>query len=1141
MTTLARILVVTSVFLACGQREDASQQPAEPSADSPPAVVGWAAQVSTLTGTPQVLEGRKAGTAGFSPLAVGDRLSPGSHVRTGPATTALLEFAEGRVWLNHSTEVHLPDDSPGLSIVAGQMVIEHRGEGQGPAPRVVTPTGAVTLTGTKLVVLADERESSVVISQGGVAVAGGTGELHAYAGEEVRLPHSGAARILSAVDLGESFGWVEREAATGTEVQVSRGLGKLVGKSPGGERERPLELSRHKVSVRIQGNVAYTEITEVFANPTGETLEGLYRFPLPGDAQISRLALKVGDRMMEGEFLETRRAERIWRTIIDQWRDPAMLKWKHGNQFELRIFPIEPRSSRLITIGYTQKLRPTGDGYRYVYPMPRDDTGMARAGRFEFEAEVHGEHGTPNVQVMGYPASVSSLADGETGAGQTKVSYRQDDFWARGDLALRFAHAKPRELTTWAYQGREADGFVAFSLRPRLPRSVDNHGRDFVLVLDTSYSRHGLAMALQQALAPRLVAEMDPLDRVVVIACATTCAPVGQAGFAPAREATAAAVSADVAKLSARGSSYTLEAVRVAAELLRRRDDQRRQAHIIYLTDGISSAGELRPGQLTTAVADTLAASRARLGLVDLGGDTDEAVLEALARGGRGAVIRLDPAMSLTGHALRILGYHYGAVLANPSVQLPAGLERVHPVSFGSLAAGEELTVVARVNGRIQGSVALTGTLGGQPFETSWPVDVAPADHAGNGFVPRLWASLAIRDLELDAGANRKEIVRLSKRYGVLSRFTTLLALESREMMKEFNVGRRKRDDWRGRNAPTESSTEDAGGDRSAPVAKTASKRSKPKKKLSRSFDDDLDVLLGGGGGGGWGRSHGRRWRREVVHKLRAPEVYPTTWEQKNAERRREQFLAETDNRSKRMRSIRAHLRAGQPDAALAETRRWLQINPFDPEAVVQEAQILAYNGQAADALQRLESALDAAPRGRWLQERVRLAYQANGNDALACAHAVANQALAKKPAKDAPKNLACPLATDMANWFGAAPLERLSEPAGELKGKLRVAITWEGAGDIDIQLIEPSGRVLSWLSQRQRLHVSGVRGGNAEQLALPSLRNGTYKVRLVRVSGDASLQVQGTVFLGRKKLQIDVSVADEPVFVAEAVQSTGW
>ena len=101
-------------------------------------------------------------------------------------------------------------------------------------------------------------------------------------------------------------------------MRVGSGLGELRARKPGstGELDQAVRLTKHDVKVRISGQVARTEIDETFTNDTGDVLEGIYRFPMPPDAQIERLALEVDGRLEEGAFVDKDRAAAIWRGVI---------------------------------------------------------------------------------------------------------------------------------------------------------------------------------------------------------------------------------------------------------------------------------------------------------------------------------------------------------------------------------------------------------------------------------------------------------------------------------------------------------------------------------------------------------------------------------------------------------------------------------------------------------------------------------------------------------------------------------------------------------------------------------------------------------------------------------------------------------
>lgn len=48
----------------------------------------------------------------------------------------------------------------------------------------------------------------------------------------------------------------------------------------------PLEVSRHRVGVRIDNQIATTSVDEEFYNPNNQRLEGTYLFPVPKDARL---------------------------------------------------------------------------------------------------------------------------------------------------------------------------------------------------------------------------------------------------------------------------------------------------------------------------------------------------------------------------------------------------------------------------------------------------------------------------------------------------------------------------------------------------------------------------------------------------------------------------------------------------------------------------------------------------------------------------------------------------------------------------------------------------------------------------------------------------------------------------------------
>ena len=791
------------------------------------------------------LELRAPGASAFAEATAGTQFTPGATLRTDGRTRARLDLTEGTtIVMNHGTELTLDAATArAFTLPRGEVLadVAHLGDS---APHAIfhTPTGEVEVLGTKFVLAAADESASVRVTRGSVRVrntAGQTAEVKV--GQEGVIGKTGAPSVAATLDLAGAVGWSELEmprADSATGDAPIAGLGELRAKKPGDRSEqRPLALASHKVTVRIVGNVARTEIEEVFRNDSGDELEGIYRFPLPPDAHISKLALDIEGRMEEGAFVEKDRASKIWRGVIRNatrpterlaheeyvwvpgpWRDPALLEWQRGGRFELRIFPIPAHGERRIIIGYTQTVAPHGDGRRYVYPLPFGSDATLRVGRFDLDARITG---ASSVTSSGYETRTSN----EDGA--QHITYSAQGFLPAGDLVLEYATPDgSSELRAFTYQGTVAvpsgdtdacvgtarsdaqrtactrataqNGlssdtrpYVAFTLRPELPAFTENKPRDFVFVVDASQSMVGERFTRAQRLVAGMVSEMDRRDRFVVLACDSTCAAESTDARAPSAQS-ATELANWLAAIRPAGASDIVAALRAGAHALDGKRGQGRDLRIVYLGDGLASVGPRRVASLSAETEALIQDPTISVTTVGIGGDADTQILAAIARSGGGQYVPYVPGERTGAAALSVLETTYGTSLEGAALELPEGIVDVSPARLPTIRAGQEVIITARLTRRdVQGEVVLRGKVAGQDYVDRYPVTLRASTAAGNLFVPRLWAAGEIEKLELSGTADdRNRIVALSKGFGVMSRETSLLVLESDEMFRAFGVDR---------------------------------------------------------------------------------------------------------------------------------------------------------------------------------------------------------------------------------------------------------------------------------------------------------------------------------------------------------------
>jgi hypothetical protein len=880
-------------------RREPDKTPERARTDFAGAWQGQVLQVERAFGSPSGLSECARRTQVCHPLAPGDLAHAGTRLETDGLTRARLRFADGsQVSLDRQSRFELDANERRRGrLLEGNLIAEIerladdlRSPDDADAPGHATldlPHGRVEVLGTKFSLRAAPDSARVEVGRGSVRLFDARGQsVLVQAGEAGVIGQERTPRVERVLDLGQALGWSTSAFEEQPDAEQHGALGELIAKRPrdGQELAGAVRLTEHHVQIRIVDNLARTEIEEVFENGADEVLEGIYRFPLPPGAQIERLALEVDGKLAEGAFVDRERAAAIWRGAVvnaggqgpttsedivwvpGPWRDPALLEWQRGSRFELRVFPIPARGSRRIVLAYTEVLAPSEGARTYVYPLPHDPRGSTRIARFTAEVQVRGHDVSHGVLAQGYPLRPISGSPEVT-----RLAYDQNDFVPSGDLTVSYELSHPEaELRTWVYQPkqlapapppardalppeREPDAppgapFVALAIKPMLPRRARYEPRDYVLVADTSRSMIGESYRRAISVITRIMREMDRSDRVTLLACDASCRQL-PGGYLRPGEAAAETAARFLEAIEPEGASDLALAVECAAALrgpeLEGQSEPKngtveRSLRVIYVGDGSPTVGPIHPALLERAIADALPRG-ASLSAIAVGSDADRGTLLVATRAGSGVSLAFTPGETAQHIAYAALGASYGRALGNARLELPEGVVMVMPKRLGSIAAGAEQLVVARLTRPlVRGEVVLRGEIAGEAFERRFSVELAAGPGEANAFVPRLYAGVAIAELEssMDEGARRRSI-ELSTQYNVASRYTSLLVLESPAMFTAFGLdNRRHTPAWSG---DEESQKSESPGEEPAPASERVFRTERSEKDRGRTSDSALE------------------------------------------------------------------------------------------------------------------------------------------------------------------------------------------------------------------------------------------------------------------------------------------------------------
>ena len=729
-------------------------------------------------------------------VASGAAVLAGARVSAGRGARALLRLSDGSaLFLRGGTTIELRTD--GAALVEGEAWLEVPAVERKPG---VLTLGDVTVSAAEsgLSIARSAGEASVYVARGLAHVSAPGGRVEVRAGERARIK-AGTAPTVSSVAYWEDWtgGMADQRLAGG-----AAGAGRIYGVDFGVPRSaaRSLEVTRQAVRVTVQSGIAETEVDQTFFNPGEREVEGWYWLTVPEGALVTGFAVENRGTLVEGELIERKEAARQYGEAAQAGYEPALLEWIDGRSYRARIYPVLAGGTRRVVMRYLQML-PLADGrLRYYFPMRTDPP--VRIGEFSLTVDL----GKP-----GRSMDLSTLEDARIEDGGEKVTMRRSGFTPQADFLLeaRLRDLPPPVRVARFSAGAESADFVMlryvpdveFAAAPKQPGSV-------VVVVDTSAGSDDSTRQLEVAAAEAILRSLSDDDRFALMALdvrpkvlypATGLAPASEAEVGKARELLAAHPPGGATDL---GALFDVALARLhGAE----------QPAVIYIGDGLATSGEIGGGRLQSALRRSLATSRARLFTVAVGGEANYGFLDALAHAGGGRSLRVGSAEEAGSRALELVAALKTPTVTDFELDAGAGLDEVFTSADGKVSWGGELTLLARSHHDLPSTVKVKGRLGGQAFEKSYSVSEEKESVAA--LVPRFWAAAAMNKILGEVGGadeQRGTLVKLGLDYGLMTPFTSFLALESEQAYAAQGIAR-KRQPGSGRLAEKRPEADDRG------------------------------------------------------------------------------------------------------------------------------------------------------------------------------------------------------------------------------------------------------------------------------------------------------------------------------------------
>jgi Ca-activated chloride channel family protein len=601
----------------------------------------------------------------------------------------------------------------------------------------------------------------------------------------------------------------EATLITTTEPESPNGLFVQDPQNPDGQK-LAFPLKHTNVDAKVDGNIARVAVTQTFENPFDKPLEAVYVFPLPDEAAVDDMEIKIGDRVIKGEIKRREEAQEIYEQARAEGRTAGLLEQERANIFTQSLANIRPGEQIDVTIYYTNSLEFEEGNYEFVFPMvvgPRyipgdpigkspavvppgvtsslpDTTQVPDASRITPPVIKPGMRSGHDINVkLSIDAGVAIQKVGSTSHqikmsrdGQVvKLSLAPEDTIPNKDLIIRYQVASNQPQTTVLATKTEQGGHFATYLIPAIEyQSEEIVPKDVVFLMDTSGSQSGDPLRKSQELMRRFVNGLNPDDTFTIIDFSDTTHQLSAVPLANTNGNRQKAISY-INKLDANGGTELLNGINAVLSFPSPTDGRVRS--IVLITDGYIG----NDVEILAVVQERLEPGN-RLYSFGVGSSVNRYLLDRLAEVGRGTtqVVRQDENTNLA--VEKFFQQINNPVLTNIKVEWQGAgpAPEIYPQAAPDLFANQPLVLFGRKKDRISGTLKITGTMAGNKrYEKVIPVGFNRDD---KGAIAQLWGRARIKDLmnQMFSGETTtlvESATNTALNYNLLSKYTAFVAV----------------------------------------------------------------------------------------------------------------------------------------------------------------------------------------------------------------------------------------------------------------------------------------------------------------------------------------------------------------------------
>ena len=593
-------------------------------------------------------------------------------------------------------------------------------------------------------------------------------------------------------------------SVTSAQDRGTQGSLQVVG--PNGEAKAVCPLKHTAVKAQVSGFLSRVTVTQEFENPFKEKIEAVYTFPLPQNAAVDDMTMRVGDRTVRGKILRREEAQAVYEAARNNGQTASLLNQERANIFTQSVANILPGEPIKIEISYVETLKYEDGSYEFVFPMvvgpryvpgnaagpkgkgfapdtdqvpdgsvitPRPAPAGMRAGH-DVSLDLTLDAGVPIDTIASKTHDVSIERAGDH---QAHVTLKDEATIPNKDFVLRYDVAGAKISDAVLTHATPGGGFFTMILQPPERVTVEDvTPKELVFVLDTSGSMSGFPIEKAKETMKLALDNLYPSDTFNLITFSGD-EHILFPGPVPATRENLLKAQAFLETRQGSGGTEMMKAIKASMDP----SDQQDHVRIVcFMTDGYV-------GNDMQIIDEVQKHPNARVFSFGIGGAVNRYLLDNMAKYGRGEVEYVALNDDGSAAARRFYERVRNPLLTDISIDWNGmAVSDVYPKSIPDLFGAKPVVVNGRYTGNGKGTIRLRGKMSGRDFVRDIPVDFSsPQSH---DVLATLWARTRVDDLMSQdlAGAQRglvkddvkQNIIQLGLDYRLMTQFTSFVAVE---------------------------------------------------------------------------------------------------------------------------------------------------------------------------------------------------------------------------------------------------------------------------------------------------------------------------------------------------------------------------